>query len=336
MKKITPQYMRPVYYEPIEAQLLKIFYDILFRPLKEIGDEANAQMALSAHGIMNAADNALQIALRTGRIQYEAGVFSGSFNAATIRVMRAVGAKYDIKQKVYRLEPALTPGWIKAEASNYQATARGAHDSMQRQLDEIQKNLDGLLDKKDIRAQKTMSMIERDFTTSAKAISVKPELTEDSSKRLAVDYNQNMKLYVKDFLHKEIGTMRQTVQANAEAGYRFDTLIDRIKNRYGVSQNKAKFLARQETALFMSKYRKERFSEAGVTRYKWSTSHDERVRPSPGTHGVARQNNHRVLDGRVFAYSDPPVVDTATGRRANPGEDFNCRCVDVPILEAVA
>jgi SPP1 gp7 family putative phage head morphogenesis protein len=49
--------------------------------------------------------------------------------------------------------------------------------------------------------------------------------------------------------------------------------------------------------------------------YTWVTLLDSRVR-----------HDHSVLHGRVFSFDNPPVVDTATGRRCNPGEDYNCRC----------
>jgi SPP1 gp7 family putative phage head morphogenesis protein len=49
--------------------------------------------------------------------------------------------------------------------------------------------------------------------------------------------------------------------------------------------------------------------QAGITdQYVWRTRRDERVRRS-----------HRMNDGRVFSWADPP----ATG---HPGEDYNCRC----------
>lgn len=52
-------------------------------------------------------------------------------------------------------------------------------------------------------------------------------------------------------------------------------------------------------------------ADAGVTEYVWRTVGDGRVRES-----------HRHLNGKQFKYSDSPVVDTKTGRRANPGEDY--------------
>lgn len=59
----------------------------------------------------------------------------------------------------------------------------------------------------------------------------------------------------------------------------------------------------------------------GVTEYVWSTSDDERTRP-----------DHKALDGKRFAYADPPVSNKTTGTRANPGEDYGCRCVAIPVI----
>jgi SPP1 gp7 family putative phage head morphogenesis protein len=50
----------------------------------------------------------------------------------------------------------------------------------------------------------------------------------------------------------------------------------------------------------------------GVEKCRWSTSLDERVRPS-----------HRVLEGKIFSYDNlPPEYN-----------DYNCRCVLIPIIE---
>jgi uncharacterized protein with gpF-like domain len=36
--------------------------------------------------------------------------------------------------------------------------------------------------------------------------------------------------------------------------------------------------------------------------------------------------DHADLDGTLQDTYDPPIVDKKTGRRGNPGIDFNCRC----------
>ncbi|GAG93926.1 unnamed protein product, partial [marine sediment metagenome] len=72
---------------------------------------------------------------------------------------------------------------------------------------------------------------------------------------------------------------------------------------------------------FVSEYKQQRYLDIGITKYEWSTSNDERVR-----------DDHKQLDGKIFSFKTPPVVDRRTGRRANPAEDFGCRCVAIPIL----
>lgn len=94
-----------------------------------------------------------------------------------------------------------------------------------------------------------------------------------------------------------------------------------IQAQYGIDKRHAAFIARDQTAKLNAAITERQQKDAGVRRYKWSTSGDERVR-----------SDHKKLDGRVFSYDDPPVVDSRTGRRCNPGQDYNCRCVAIPVL----
>ena len=62
----------------------------------------------------------------------------------------------------------------------------------------------------------------------------------------------------------------------------------------------------------------ERQREIGVKRYTWRTKRDPRVRPG-----------HARLDDTVQRWSKKPYV--GSGRYAHPGEDYNCRCIAIPI-----
>lgn len=308
--------LRDIHFEAVEDQLQAIFYDLLFHPLASILKKSTPTKA----EFMNTAEDVLREALRSGRIQYAAGVFSGDFNAAISRSLRALGGALDKRTGVYRVPNV--PAWVVVEAGARLSAAKETHRAMTAALDEAQRTLEAKLEPKRIDASVAIGEFEGDWKETAKVLEVNPELTPNSRQRMLDDYSNNMKLWIKKFVPEQIQDLRRVVEKNATEGYRFDRLIDGIENRYSVSQSKAAFLARQETALFMSKFRRERFGDAGVTHYRWSTSKDERVRRS-----------HRHLNGRVFAYARPPVVDDASGRHANPGEDFNCRCVDIPILD---
>lgn len=88
-----------------------------------------------------------------------------------------------------------------------------------------------------------------------------------------------------------------------------------LKAEFGVTDRRAAFIARDQVAKFNGNLTELRNTQAGVKKYRWSTSNDERVRAS-----------HRELNGKVFSWDKPPSV-------GNPGADFNCRCVGIPIFE---
>lgn len=94
------------------------------------------------------------------------------------------------------------------------------------------------------------------------------------------------------------------------------TLAKKIQEIGKVSEKRAKFIARDQTAKLVSTMNRERNLALGIESYKWRTSKDERVRP-----------NHRSKEGKTFRWDDPPE-DTG-----HPGMDFNCRCTASPIMK---
>jgi SPP1 gp7 family putative phage head morphogenesis protein len=288
-------------------------------------EKATAQMAPVVAFFENAgADETLRKALRSGKVQYSEGVFSGLFEAATARSIRAMGATFSSREGVYKIEKGRVPNWVLAESTAFQSHAQATSKLIMKKLDQIQTDLEAQANANPVRARRTVDSINTTWRAAAEVLEVSPELSPEMRARFAKEYSDNMKLWVKKFSEESIQDLRKVVSANAEQGYRFDNLIESIKSRYHVSTTKAKFLARQETSLFMSKFRELRYSEAGVTRYKWRTSGDGRVR-----------DGHKKLNGKIFSYASPPIVDAQTGRRANPGQDFGCRCIDEPILDPV-
>lgn len=104
-------------------------------------------------------------------------------------------------------------------------------------------------------------------------------------------------------------------------GIRAEALAQSLVERLGVAQSRAEMIAVDQVLQTNAAMAEERHRRVGVVSYEWSTSNDERVR-----------DGHKALNGQVFRYDDPPVVD-ASGRRANPGRDYRCRCVAIPRLD---
>lgn len=103
-------------------------------------------------------------------------------------------------------------------------------------------------------------------------------------------------------------------------GARVQDVAKRLREETGASRSKAELIARDQVMKLNAVVTWERHTAAGITEYEWSTSGDERVRPG-----------HARLNGKRFKYAEPPVVDES-GRTANPGEDYQCRCIAVPLI----
>ena len=76
-------------------------------------------------------------------------------------------------------------------------------------------------------------------------------------------------------------------------------------------------LTRDQTSKTIGRFNRIRQQQAGIQEYVWSTSGDERVRPT-----------HRANDGLTFSWESPP---STTG---HPGEDIQCFPGEVSILPA--
>lgn len=321
--------VKPSYYAPVDKKMTQFFYDAYFAPILAVLPEADTPRirANNRNVRENSSTNALLQALSSGRVIYKDGVFSGSFNAS-ISMNLATFAKFDRRTKK----------WYGRPTSNVLASAIMANDKRARMLDAVKKEIDALADRVD-ETIKTLSFgvdlplfaMNQDVEESL-PIGVRPTLDERTAEKLLKDYTESQKLNVKNWTPDQIQRLREMVERYQTTPGN-ESLRDMIMREWGVSANKAQFLARQETSLFFSKFSMNRAASAGVRKYRWSTSHDSRVRNKfPGR--AKNAPNHEHLDGEIFTVDGPGgIVDLKTGRRAHPGEDYNCRCAAIWVLE---
>lgn len=326
MKRIlAPIVHRDSYTREVARHVVGYFTDVLFAPLLDILEDAGAPKIKE-----NAAGpepSAVKAALDVGSVWYADGVFSGSFTVPVAREIRALGATFDPIDRVFRIPvERLTPD-LKVAAVSSIDRSRELHGKLGRFLDEAQKNFAGAATgiDVDLAVKRITDDLQAQFARSVTGIefvTVEAQVSPGMRAAITRELTENLDLYAKNFLSTEIPELRRMVEANAFAGARPDAIAREIQARYGVTRRKAEFLADQESSLIVSNYRKQQALSIGAVSYKWSTSHDERVRP-----------DHKLLNGLVFAFDSPPVTNRKTGARNNPGEDFRCRCVAMPILE---
>lgn len=112
------------------------------------------------------------------------------------------------------------------------------------------------------------------------------------------------------------GRISKAVQAGIQNGQGYNEIARSIGTIKGMTRNRAKLIARDQTSKMNSAFNRIRQTSVGINKYQWQTSGDERVR-----------DTHAANDGKTFAWDTPPAT---TG---NPGDDINCRCVAIPVFD---
>lgn len=274
----------------------------------------------------NSMDDLIQ-AIRSGQLIYEKGKFKGKLNATLSRELRRIGAEWDRAQGSWSIPQSKLPVTLKSEIIV-------SKSKFLQVLDKVEKKLKSfapakIAEKLNLKETFDASLYDFDkkFSESLKDISIQPKLSADQISKISTEYNLNMQKYIQGWTEEETTRLRDEIQKQVMKGVRYEDLVDVIKKSYGVSVNKAKFLARQETNLMTAKLRETRFQDAGVTKYEWRTVAGSEAHPV--------RDSHQALDGKIFSWDAPPIT-TMPGkpqRRNHPGEDYNCRCIAVPVLE---
>ncbi len=316
MTELQPIRDIPEDYERIERAIEILFRDEIYLPLvRELG--APKQV------LRNSLDD-LADAIASGHISFSRGKFTGKFSAAASKELKRLGATWIRKDSAWSLPASRHP--IEITNAIHQSISR-----FEQVLGRIDRKLQQLLPEEIADKVKLTDLFDKSLWKMDKQITkqltVAPELTPKRREEIAEEYTTNMKLYIKDWVEKEIVELRKKVQAKVFSGNRYESMVKIIRDSYGVSQRKAKFLARQETNLLMAKFKTARYTDVGITHYKWRSvvgSPNHPVRPRH------KELNDESRAGKLFRFDDPPVQ--ADGNKKNPGEDYNCRCVAIPVV----
>lgn len=347
MNRLRPIVHRDQYTRAVEAEVAAWFDEAIFAPLLALLDARGVEIDEKYQGLAysgfgtptqmkqgrtNAATSALVDALRSGRVQYADGVFSGRFSSAISAELRAAGAAFNATDKTFRLAPAKIPIELRGVLADAASKAAETGSMVDDLLRAAEANVAAAPVKLALTRQveEIVSDLGRQFVSSVAAIGpadlgLAPTLSGGVAEQLEAELTRNLDLGIKGFAAERIPELRRRVQENTfKFGGRTDRLAKIIEAEFGVHRRKAEFLADQETGLLVSKYRKARYQSIGITDYTWSTSHDARVRPT-----------HRALDGKRFHFSVGANVSEpgAPARYCNPGEDYRCRCVPIPLID---
>lgn len=103
------------------------------------------------------------------------------------------------------------------------------------------------------------------------------------------------------------------------------TLAKSFADRYDVSLNDAKRIARDQIGKLNGELNQARQEAMGVDGYVWRGANDNRER-----------DNHSALEGQRFSWDDPPMGGgTSPDEAGHPGSGIQCRCYSEPDFSAL-
>jgi len=127
------------------------------------------------------------------------------------------------------------------------------------------------------------------------------------------------------------------------------TLRQQIKEEFKVSDERAKVLARDQTAKMNTSLTQVRQKQLGIEWYVWKTVEDQRVVGNPNgkyPKGNAGHKNHYIMQDLVCKWDDPDVYSDDYGKTWKqrtqemphnaPGQDIMCRCRAAPFIDVEA
>lgn len=321
IKLLKPIRENPEDFEALEKEIIQLLRREIYLPLIKL-------LNVPRRTIQNENDE-LAEALQSGKLIFSQGKFTGKLTGTLTKQLKSIGAIWDKKAQAFKLRQADLP-------FNLLQAIQVSQARFDERVGKALKHLKDIVPEEVAEKLNATRFFDRAvFKTnqkledSIKSITVTPELTAEQRKRIAEEYSENMKLYVQDFTEKETLRLRQKVMDYAGQGIRYESLAKDIEESFGVSQNKAKFLARQETSLLMTKFQQVRYEDSGVKYYKWKAVKGTAAHPTRKDHAALSDRSDR---GELFRWDQPPLVDT-DGQKKNPGQAYNCRCFAIPVVK---
>lgn len=132
----------------------------------------------------------------------------------------------------------------------------------------------------------------------------------------------------RDYLDK----VQMIITQEGTKGRSGNSLIKQIQEVYPVTENRARLIARDQTAKLNGDISRQRQVSAGIRGYRWRTVGDNAVRES-----------HKERNGKVYAWNPEDVgktledgtvmLDAEANDIGHPGEDYQCRCIAEPVIE---
>ena len=176
--------------------------------------------------------------------------------------------------------------------------------SVEPQLDEARRAMESIGD--EVQGKATAEQIRAIRAT----LGVRPSFYDDDQVRGILNaWKRENSAFITRMADESVQEMMDTASRAVRSGRSNRDLRKELRNRFGITERRARTIARTEVSQLNAQITRERQRELGIETFVWLTAGDTRVR-----------DRHEEWGGREFDWDSPP-------EGIMPGDEVNCRCV---------
>lgn len=154
-------------------------------------------------------------------------------------------------------------------------------------------------------------------------LSIKPIMDNpiiNSVRKASVAENVGL---IKSIAQEYLNDVQGAVMRSITTGNGLQDLVPALSKYEGQTHRRARNIALDQTRKAYNTINKARMQSSGFKRYEWLHSGGSNE-PRP---------HHVEMNGNIYSFDDPPVIDPRTGERGIPGQAPFCRCTMRPIFD---
>ena len=158
--------------------------------------------------------------------------------------------------------------------------------------------------------------IENSFKMTNTDLTLNPDvLTGELNEILSASVTANVNL-IKSIAQQYLTQVNGAVMRSITGTTGMSELVPFLQKQKGITIRRARMIAHDQTYKVYSALNRHRLESNGVKKFEWrhltGSKHPRKL--------------HEELNGQIFSFDDPPVIDKKTGQRGLPGDLINCRC----------
>lgn len=128
---------------------------------------------------------------------------------------------------------------------------------------------------------------------------------------------------IKSIASKYLQQVEGAVMRSITTGNGLKDLVPSLEQCEGQTHRRAKNIALDQVRKVYNSINKGRMEALGVKKFMWHHSGG----------GAHPREDHVDMDGQIYRFDNPPVIDKRTGERGIPGQAPNCRCTMSPVFD---